>query len=171
VTERISKGACAWHGASRVDDILQKLVDDAPPAFAAAHAAGGRGADPASPGATSGDASSLKSLATRLMQCVGVVPGHEPVPFDACVSALKLGGVPAPDAPGATGTGALAGAARRLHDVSSILIRIGVIEYREPEGGGKGRGGAEYKLNPVDDPTVLATVLTTVLTTVVTPIA
>jgi|AntAceMinimDraft_1070359.scaffolds.fasta_scaffold55960_1 hypothetical protein len=74
------------------------------------------------------------------MQVLGSVPGHQPLPFDACVAALNLGGVPAANAPGAHGTGALAGAARRLHDVSSILIRLGVLEYREHEGGGKGRG-------------------------------
>ena len=63
-----------------------------------------------------------------------------PIAFDACVAAMKLGGVPAPDAPGAHGTGALAGAARRLHDVASILIRIGVLEFVEREGKAKGRG-------------------------------
>ena len=26
VTERISKGACAWHGASRIDTVLNKLL-------------------------------------------------------------------------------------------------------------------------------------------------
>ena len=68
------------------------------------------------------------------MQHVGSAEGAAPVAFDACAAALKLGGVPAPDAPGAHGTGALAGAARRLHDVASILIRIGVLEFCEPEG-------------------------------------
>ena len=71
----------------------------------------------------------LKSLAARLMRHVGASAGA-PVAFDACAAAMKLGGVPAPDAPGAHGTGALAGAARRLHDVASILIRVGVLDKR-----------------------------------------
>ena len=91
----------------------------------------------------SGDASSLKSLATRLMRRVGASAGA-PVAFDACAAAMKLGGVPAPDAPGAHGTGALAGAARRLHDVASILIRVGVLAFVEHEGKAKGRGDLKW---------------------------
>ena len=136
VTERISKGACKWHGASRVGEVLGKLVAEAPAED------------------DGGDASSLKSLASRLMQHLGTAGsrGDDPkskssdalapaVAFDACVAALKLGGVPAPDAPGANGTGALAGAARRLHDVASILIRVGVVGFVERAAGkAKGRG-------------------------------
>ena len=40
----------------------------------------------------SGDASSLKALACRLMQHVGSTPKHAPIAFDACVAAMKLGG-------------------------------------------------------------------------------
>ena len=95
VTERISKGACKWHGASRVGEVLGKLVAEAPAED------------------DGGDASSLKSLASRLMQHLGTAGsrGDDPkskssdalapaVAFDACVAALKLG-APAPDAPGA----------------------------------------------------------------------
>jgi hypothetical protein len=143
VTERISKGACKWHGATRVENALRALLDDAPAVVAAAEREG------KNPDAAGGDASSLKSLAVRLMQHVGFHTGgcdddaattRGSVAFDACAAAMRLGGVPAADAPGANGTGALAGAARRLHDVASILIRVGVLDFVEPEGGGKGRG-------------------------------
>jgi hypothetical protein len=152
VTERISKGACAWHGATRVHAVLARLLEDGKGTDAAAAgaasltAAAKGGAVPASPDAGSGDASSLKALATKLMQTVGSVPGAQPIPFDACVAALKLGGVPAADAPGANGTGALAGAARRLHDVASILIRVGVLGVGDAAaaGGGKGRGELKW---------------------------
>jgi hypothetical protein len=119
VTERISKGACKWHGSERVEASLALLMGSA------VEDAGEAG---------QGDASSLKSLASRLMQHVGVTSGGEPVSFDMCAAAMRLGGVPAPDAPGANGTGALAGAARRLHDVASVLIRIGVLAFVEHEG-------------------------------------
>ena len=35
VTERISKGACKWHGATRVADVLGKLLEEAPAVIAA----------------------------------------------------------------------------------------------------------------------------------------
>ena len=92
-----------------------------------------------SPGGGGGDASSLKSLASRLMQHVGSAEAPRPSRSTRAPPRLKLGGVPAPDAPGAHGTGALAGAAGRLHDVASILIRIGVLEFCEPEGKVRGR--------------------------------
>ena len=133
VTERISKGACKWHGATRVNAVLGKILEEAPAVIAAAEEDG-----------AAGDASSLKALACRLMQHVGSVPADTAIAFDACVAAMKLGGVPAPDAPGAHGTGALAGAARRLHDVASILIRIGVLEFVEQEGKTKGRGELKW---------------------------
>jgi hypothetical protein len=131
VTERISKGACKWHGATRVEACLEKLRAEE----MTERASGDND--------LSGDASSLKSLAARLMRHVGASNGA-PVAFDACASALKLGGVPAPDAPGALGTGALAGAARRLHDVASILIRVGVLAFVEHEGKTKGRGDLKW---------------------------
>ena len=135
VTERISKGACKWHGASRVEACLEKLR--------AEETSARDGTERGSENDLSGDASSLKSLAARLMRHVGASDGA-PVAFDACAAALKLGGVPAPDAPGALGTGALAGAARRLHDVASILIRVGVLAFVEHEGKTKGRGDLKW---------------------------
>ena len=66
VTERISKGACKWHGATRVADVLGKLLEEAPAVIAAEQQREDANA--------SGDASSLKALACRLMQHVGSTP-------------------------------------------------------------------------------------------------
>ena len=81
VTERISKGACKWHGASRVEASLEKLRLDEARAGEVEEAE------------ASGDASSLKSLATRLMRRVGASAGA-PVAFDACAAAMSWAACP-----------------------------------------------------------------------------
>ena len=130
VTERISKGACKWHGASRVEASLEKLRLDEARAGEVEEAE------------ASGDASSLKSLATRLMRRVGASAG-------APVARRVRGGDEAGRRARAGRArrarhGRARGCARRLHDVASILIRVGVLAFVEHEGKAKGRGDLKW---------------------------